>query len=125
MQTETAFCSVCQHDVHVAWTAAPAHEGHATLPDGPELVCLDLDPHCTGTCPLSNVPRFVMGIRLARSGLRPEGWQTIQYQCNACGNTTELQVIDEHHLLCTNCGGTTTCAILELPDGNRIRVPLP
>lgn len=66
-----AYCRTCGHNVRVAYTQATTHEGHANIPDGPELVCLDLnDPHCTGTCPLSNLSHHVMEARMAESDLK-------------------------------------------------------
>jgi hypothetical protein len=48
----------------------PTHEGHASLPDGPELVCLDAsDPHCEGVCPITNMAHTVMELRLGESGM--------------------------------------------------------
>jgi hypothetical protein len=65
-----AYCRTCGHNVRVAYTAAPTHEGHANIPDGPELVCIDAtDPHCIGTCPLSNLSHQVMDLRLSQSEL--------------------------------------------------------
>ena len=64
------YCRACQHNVRVAYTPAPTHEGHATLPDGPEVVCLDAaDPHCQGVCPITNMSHTVMELRLGESGM--------------------------------------------------------
>ena len=61
-------CSTCGHKVRVALTHGPTHEGHANIPDGPELVCLDADdPHCNGICPISNLAHVVMDVRLHES----------------------------------------------------------
>ena len=38
MDTELAYCPTCRHQVRLAWTPAPTHEGHANIPDAPELV---------------------------------------------------------------------------------------
>lgn len=66
-----AYCRTCGHNVRVAYTQATTHEGHANIPDGPGLVCLDLDdPHCNGTCPLSNLSHEVMEVRLEGSELQ-------------------------------------------------------
>ena len=65
------YCRTCGHNVRVTYSAAPTHEGHANIPDGPELVCFDVnDPHCNGTCPLSNLSHTVMDVRLAESELK-------------------------------------------------------
>ena len=108
MQVQSAFCSNCQRRVSITWTPAPVHQGQANLPDGPEVVCLDPDQDCAANvCPLSNLAGVVMVARLARSGYRPERWELVRAQCSACGERTELQVIDEGHVRCTLCGSTT------------------
>jgi hypothetical protein len=68
MKTQTTFCTVCKRDVAITWTPAPVHQGHACIPDGPELVCLDVTQNCeTEVCPLSNMARVVMAARLTRA----------------------------------------------------------
>lgn len=63
-----AYCRRCTHNVRVAYTGMPTHEGHANIPDAPELICLDVaDPYCTGICPLSNLTHETMMTRLERS----------------------------------------------------------
>ncbi len=63
------YCKACQHNVRVAYTPAPTHEGHANLHDA-ELVCLDAaDPHCQGVCPITNMTHTVMELRLGDSGM--------------------------------------------------------
>jgi hypothetical protein len=63
------YCRACQHNVRVAYTPMPTHEGHANLHD-PELVCLDAnDSHCQGVCPITNMPHTVMDVRLGESGM--------------------------------------------------------
>jgi hypothetical protein len=65
-----AYCRACQRTVRVAYTPAPAHEGHANIPDGPEVVCLEAnDPSCQGVCPLTNMEHAVMQLRLNESGM--------------------------------------------------------
>jgi len=65
-----AYCRACQRNVRVAYTSAPTHEGHANIPDGPEVVCLDAnDPGCQGVCPLTNMEHAVMQLRLNASGM--------------------------------------------------------
>jgi hypothetical protein len=72
METHIAYCSACDQAVRVAVTDAPVHSDQAPLRDG-ELVCLDFGERCTGSmCPMFGLPRVLMGVRLARSGLRPE-----------------------------------------------------
>ena len=66
-----AYCRRCTHNVRVAYTAAPTHEGHANIPDAPELICLDVvGLYCHGVCPLSNLTHETMLTRLERSRLR-------------------------------------------------------
>lgn len=104
MEARQVFCPKCNHDVTVTVTPQPLHGGHATLPDGGEMVCLDFGPRCTGQlCAVSALPKVVMGVRLARSGLRPEGLETVQALCEGCGRVTALQVVDETHARCPVC----------------------
>ena len=68
-----AFCARCMLNVRVAYTAMPTHEGHANIPDAPELICLDVaGPFCDGTCPLSNLTHETMLTRLERSRSRSD-----------------------------------------------------
>jgi hypothetical protein len=70
MDTQKLYCSACGREVRVAWTSAPLHGGQATLPDAPELICLDLEQNCsnsTSTCPVTGLSRVVMSMRRARS----------------------------------------------------------
>lgn len=66
MKTSTTYCARCNRNVPVAFTAAPAHQGHATLPDGPELVCLGMNESCEAAtaCCLTNLSPVVMRARL-------------------------------------------------------------
>ena len=73
MQSQTAYCSACDQDVRVVVTDAPAHEGQAPLADA-QVVCLDFGARCTGSmCPMFGLPRILMGVRLAQSGLPQRG----------------------------------------------------
>jgi hypothetical protein len=124
MEKQSAFCPICQRDVALSFTAAPVHQGQACLPDGPEVVCLDVQPGCAAdVCPLSNQARLVMIVRLARSGYQPERWEIARAQCHECGQWSELQVIDEGHLRCTACGSIMTGTVLDFFEGASSSVP--
>lgn len=104
MQTRKVYCPKCDHDVTVTVTPQPLHGGHATLPDGGETVCLDFGPRCTGQlCAISALPKVVMGVRLARSGLPHPNMETVQALCEACGKVARLEVVDETHARCPQC----------------------
>lgn len=106
MKTQLAYCSACDQQVRIMVTPSPLHEGQANLPD-PEVVCLDFGQKCTGTlCPMFGLPTIVMGVRLARSGLRAEPWTTVSAMCQGCGQLSELQVVDEETAHCPVCGTT-------------------
>lgn len=65
MNAKLMYCESCNREVRVVWSPGPAHEGHASLPDGPELVCLDCGQPCSGRhCPLTNLSHTVMERRL-------------------------------------------------------------
>lgn len=116
-ETRQAYCPRCRHDVTVAVTPAPLHGGHATLPDFGEVVCLDFGPQCAGPlCAAMGVPRVVMGVRLARSGLRPEQLPAIKALCDGCGRLVEMSVIDETHAHCPDCATVNTWTLVRI-DG--------
>ena len=71
VETRKTYCTHCQKEVLVAISPAAPRSGHANLPDHDEVVCLDFGDKCDGeVCPLSRFRPVVMGVRLARSGLR-------------------------------------------------------
>lgn len=119
-----AFCPSCRHHVRLAVTRAAPRGGQANLPDGAELVCLDFDQGCSGcTCPFSGTAGIVMGVRLARSGMRPEEeWKVIPGRCQGCGEMVELEVLDRRHGYCRICGTTNSFVLLGLDDDTTIAV---
>jgi hypothetical protein len=121
-ETQKTYCTHCQKEVLVAISAAPPRGGQANLPDHDEVVCLDFGCECDGeVCPLSLLRPVVMGVRLARSGLREE-WKTVKGQCEACGQVSELEVLDMEHAYCTLCGSTNSWMVLELEEDGRVVV---
>jgi hypothetical protein len=46
------------------------------------------------------LPRILMGVRLARSGLRPEAFRDVKAPCQDCGEHVELQIIDNNYAHC-------------------------
>jgi hypothetical protein len=105
MLTQTAYCSACDQDVHVVITDPPVYSDQAPV-EGGEVVCLDFGQRCTGAlCPMFGLPRILMGVRLAKSGLRPEAFRAIVGPCQDCGTTGELQIIDQQYAFCPSCGG--------------------
>lgn len=117
MESRTVFCPKCNHDVAVTVTPQPLHGGHATLPDAGEMVCLDFGRRCTGAvCALSAMPRVVMGVRLARSGLRPEQLETVRALCESCETVQSLEIIDETHAHCPACDSVHVWTMVRL-DG--------
>jgi hypothetical protein len=118
MDTQFAFCSACDRPVRIAITPAPTHEGQPMPNDGPEVVCLEFGEKCTGEfCPMFGLPSILMGVRLARSELREEGWRTINAPCDGCGTVQELQVLSDTHAHCPVCGTVNQYLILRTDDG--------
>jgi hypothetical protein len=104
MSSQLAYCSACDQEVHIVVTPAPTHEGQASLEDS-EVVCLDFGNKCTGAlCPMFGLPSILMGVRLAKSGLRPGAFHTITAPCQECGITAELQLVDDEFAICSACG---------------------
>ncbi len=58
-----------------------------------------------------------MGVRLARSGLKPGPWTTVTAPCQGCGELSELQVLDESYAYCPLCGTTNRWIRLRVEDG--------
>jgi len=121
-ETSSTYCTHCQKEVLVAISPSPPRGGQANLQDHDELVCLDFGDKCDGdVCPLSKCRPVVMGVRLARSGLREE-WATVRGQCEGCGQVSDLKVLDKDHAFCVLCGSTNTWMILEFDDDGRVAV---
>jgi predicted RNA-binding Zn-ribbon protein involved in translation (DUF1610 family) len=105
METKTVYCAKCKHDVSVTLTPQPIHDGQANVDKGAELVCLDFGPQCSGTlCSVFGLPRVVMGVRLARSGLRPAQFEAVRALCDGCHRVVSMRVVDETHAHCPDCG---------------------
>ena len=122
IETQKTYCTHCQKEVLVAISPAAPRSGQANLPDHDEVVCLDFGDKCDGdVCPLSRFRPVVMGVRLARSGLREE-WTTVRAQCEGCGQVSDLEVLDQEHAFCELCGTTNTWMVLELDEDGRVAV---
>lgn len=67
MNAKLMYCETCNREVRVLYTPAPTHEGHANIPDGPELVCLECGGLCLDKqCPITNMSHTVMEQRLTQ-----------------------------------------------------------
>ena len=118
MKTDRIYCPKCDGEVRTVITPAPGHSTHATLSGGGELICMDMGDGCTHTdCPLSNVSGMVMAVRLARSGLQDEKFETIRAHCESCHEPTELKVIDKRFAVCSSCGSTNRWLRLRADGG--------
>lgn len=116
MLTHNAYCSACDQDVRVVITDAPVHSDQAPVTPA-EIVCLDFGERCTGSmCPMFGLPRILMGVRLARSGLRPEAFRTVSAPCQDCGAAVEMQILDEEYAHCPSCGARNRWVRLTLGD---------
>ena len=120
MDKHMTYCTHCQKDVHFVVTPAHPHHGHASLPDGNQVVCLDFGRACDGgLCLLSGLPPIVMAVRLARSGEeKTEPWSVVHAVCKECSFPTEFKVLDAESGLCTVCGSVNRLALLKLDDGS-------
>lgn len=123
-ETKKTYCTHCQKEVLVAISPAPSRGGQANLADHDEVVCLDFGDKCDGEiCPLSRFRPVVMGVRLARSGLRDVGeWKTVKAQCEGCGQVSEMEVLDLDHAYCILCGTTNTWMVLALAEDGDVVV---
>lgn len=116
------YCTHCQKEVEVTVSRRAARGGQANLQDHDEVVCLDFGDKCDGeVCPLSKFRPVVMGVRLAKSGLREE-WTTIRAQCEGCLRVTDLKVLDREHAFCMLCGTTNTWMLLDVDEEGKVTV---
>lgn len=121
MKTELAYCSGCGHKVRLVFTDPPPHDGHANLPDGSEIVCLDYKESCAGgKCPNTGRAGIVMGVRLAKSHLNDAAFELVHARCDGCGAVTGLEVIDESHALCPLCSTTNRWVRMKLADDTEV-----
>lgn len=122
MQTSVAYCPGCNHPVRLTLTDEHPRDSQANLPEGGDLVCLDFQSGCSeGTCPLTGKAGIVMGVRLARSHL-PHEARLVHTTCSACGQLSELEVLDANYAVCTLCESTLRIVTLSLNDETRIIV---
>ena len=121
MTNDTVYCPGCNHKVRLAIT--PDHrDGHANLPEGGAVVCLDFGEGCSeGTCPLTGRPGLVMGVRLAKSHL-PHEARTLTAHCDACGQVADMEVLDRTHAVCSVCGSTNEYVIVPVDQTHAIAV---
>ena len=121
-EVKKTYCTHCQKEVDVTLSQSAPRSGQANLQESDEVVCLDFGDRCDGEiCPLSNLSPVVMGVRLARSGLREE-WTTVRAQCEGCGLVSDLKVLDKDHAFCPLCGTTNTWMVLELDGDGKVAV---
>ncbi len=105
MKTQQTFCEACQRRVRLVVPPASAYSGQAVVADQAEVVCLDFGDACPSSgCPVTGLPRLLMGVRLAQSGWRPEALQRIRVPCRSCGLVTEFELLDAAHARCCACG---------------------
>ncbi|MDH3269755.1 MAG: hypothetical protein OEN56_00390, partial [Gemmatimonadota bacterium] len=71
-------------------------------------------------CPMTGKPGIVMGIRLAKSHLDDDRFETVQARCDACDQISDLEVIDENFALCTLCETTNSWVRMRLPDETEV-----
>lgn len=112
MDTQMVFCVACGREVRLGDTPDPAHEGRAPLRDG-QTVCLDAAGCGGGRCPVTGASGRVMALRLARSGERPDPVPTARARCEACGETSQMEVVDRYTLLCPLCGTANEWVLME------------
>lgn len=124
MESRKVFCPKCNHDVAVTVTPRPLHgSGQAPISEGGEMVCLDFGPQCTGErCAVSALPKVVMGVRLARSGLPHERMETVRALCEGCERVQTLEVIDETHAHCPGCDTINRWTLIRLHGEDCIAV---
>lgn len=108
MKAIDAYCSACDHEVHLVLTDEPIEDDPSPIHDR-EIVCLEIGEHCSGAlCPLGAVPPMVMAARLVRNGLQTNVQPIVKAQCPACDNSADFVVVSREHAICAVCGTTAT-----------------
>lgn len=121
---DSAFCPGCDRSIQLV-SADEHRDGQANLPDGLDVVCLDFGAGCTeGRCPVTGTAGIVMGVRLARSHLADDTFSTVRARCQACGNVTDLEVLDDDYVFCPICESTSRWAMLKLDDDSKVALTL-
>jgi hypothetical protein len=117
MKQEVVYCPSCRHGVRIG--VEEGHlDGHANLPEGGQLVCLDFGGACgEGTCPLSGRPGVVMGVRLAKSHLNDEAFQVVHGPCASCGALVGLEMLDDSRAICPECDSVNEYVFIDFEDG--------
>ncbi|HSM36469.1 MAG TPA: hypothetical protein VK837_08750 [Longimicrobiales bacterium] len=121
---EDAYCPGCNRSIRLV-TTRDHGDAHANLPDGAQLVCLDFGAGCTdGRCPVTGALGLVMGVRLARSHLNDEGFETVTARCCACESVADMEVLDREYVFCPVCETTSRWVALEVDGAERITLTL-
>ncbi len=66
-----------------------------------------------------------MGVRLARSHLADEAFRTVHARCSACGQVSDLEVLDDEFAVCTLCETTNGWVRMTLPDESEVILTRP
>ncbi len=121
MDISRVYCPGCNHQVRL--TVTTEHRtGHANLPEGGDVVCLDFGEGCSeGACPLTGRPGLVMGVRLAKSHL-PHDARSLTARCDACGMVAPMEVVDSNHAICSLCESTNEYLIVPVDATTAIAV---
>ena len=123
--TRTTYCPACKHDVQVTVLDPPLHGDQSTLHDAGEMVCLDFGSQCdSDRCPLSNMPRVVMGLRLARSGLGDDRLEHVRAVCDTCEQAVVMSMIDQKLGVCGECGAINHVIVLEVEDEGALAIAM-
>ncbi len=69
---------------------------------------------------MTNRAGVVMGVRLAKSHLADDQFRTVHGRCDACGQISDLEVIDDEYVLCTMCESTITWVRMRLEDDTQV-----
>lgn len=116
MDVQHAYCSACDQEVRIVVTEGPVH-GEQPIVSGPEVVCLDFGARCTGSmCPMFGLPSIMMGVRLAKSELRPDAFSTVPGPCPDCNELVELQVLNKDFVYCPACGSRSRWLHIKLDE---------
>lgn len=123
MRTEQVYCSGCGHEVRLVFTDDAAHDGHANLHDDAQIVCVDYEEGCSPIkCVVTGKAGIIMGVRLAKSHLNDERFRVTRARCDACGQVSKLEILNETYAMCTLCDSTNHWAAPKLDDGGETTV---
>lgn len=118
MEVQRVYCPKCEGEVRTAQLPVPGHSTQPNATADGDLICLDFGEGCSHSgCPITHVSGVVMAVRLARSGLADESFETIRAHCEGCAQSTHMKVVKKGLAVCEDCGTSNRWVRLKADGG--------